>query len=83
MSENDARSAEWARMAAVESVDHIAREHCLSTASYTICGLMEAAAKLVMEDDAFAARIGALMEPPRWGWDQMDRPGGPTGLRPR
>lgn len=56
--------ATWAQDAA----DRLMAEFdggAIDTANYQLCGFIYAAAKLAQQDADLAARIGALMEPPR------------------
>ena len=58
------KESEWAQEAA-EDLWGMRKDACIDTASYHLCGFIEAAAMLTKDDPDLAERIGRLMEPER------------------
>lgn len=58
-------SAFWAQSVAQEIVDEFSDAAAIDTASYRICGFVDAAARLALADPEVARRIGEQMAPPR------------------
>lgn len=65
---------EWATLVAREIVIEYSDAAAIDTGSYRVCGFVDAAAKLALEDSDVARRIGEKMEPRR----EVDRDWNPN-----
>jgi hypothetical protein len=56
---------EWAREAAVHITGAFSDSAAFETADYQLCSFIMAAARITLQDDNCAERIGSFMERPR------------------
>lgn len=61
----NSEKVEWAQDAARRFIEKFADAAAIDTADYQLCSFGLAAAAVALENEAFAARVGVLMESPR------------------